>query len=104
VAPGDFPFVSVGRSNLAIYPHAGQTITIYVYLPATTAVSGTVVYQFTNTEAITFVKLIAGKSLADAQALLLKQTGVAQATINISDNPTKALPGDPNKIAFVVFK
>jgi hypothetical protein len=31
---GDFPFVSVGRSNLATYPKAGQTVTIYVYLPA----------------------------------------------------------------------
>ena len=34
-APGDFPFVSVGRSNLSNYPHAGQTVTIYVYMPAT---------------------------------------------------------------------
>lgn len=39
VAPGDFPFVSAGRSNLSIYPHAGQTITLYVYLPATPAVN-----------------------------------------------------------------
>ena len=39
VAPGDFPFVSVGRSNLSTYPHAGQTITLYVYVPATAAVN-----------------------------------------------------------------
>jgi len=39
VAQGDFPFVSVGRSNLSTYPHAGQTITLYVYLPATSAVN-----------------------------------------------------------------
>jgi hypothetical protein len=31
---GDYPFVSVGRSNLAIYPKAGQTVTMYLYLPA----------------------------------------------------------------------
>jgi hypothetical protein len=31
---GDFPFVSVGRSNLASYPKAGQTVTMYLYLPA----------------------------------------------------------------------
>lgn len=31
---GDFPFVSVGRSNLATYPKAGQTVTVYLYLPA----------------------------------------------------------------------
>jgi hypothetical protein len=31
---GDFPFVSVGRSNLATYPRAGQTITMYLYVPA----------------------------------------------------------------------
>lgn len=31
---GDFPFVSVGRSNLAAYPKAGQTVTVYAYLPA----------------------------------------------------------------------
>jgi Mannanase, galactose-binding domain-like len=31
---GDFPFISVGRSNLATYPKAGQTVTMYLYLPA----------------------------------------------------------------------
>ncbi len=66
--------------------------------------SGTVVYQFTNTEAQTFAKLIAGKNLADAQALLSKQTGVAQAKIKITGNSTNTLPGDPSKIAFVVLK
>ena len=44
VAPGDFPFVSVGRSNLANSPSAGQTITIYVYLPAGTASLGAEVF------------------------------------------------------------
>ncbi len=31
---GDFPIVSVGHSNLATYPQAGQTIAMYIYLPA----------------------------------------------------------------------
>ncbi len=31
---GDFPFVSVGHSNLATYPHVGQTVAMYIYLPA----------------------------------------------------------------------
>ena len=31
---GDFPFVSVGRSNFATFPKAGQTVTMYLYLPA----------------------------------------------------------------------
>jgi hypothetical protein len=31
---GDFPFVSVGHSNLATYPHGGQTVAMYIYLPA----------------------------------------------------------------------
>ncbi len=31
---GDFPFVSVGHSNLSTYPKAGQTVTMYLYLPA----------------------------------------------------------------------
>lgn len=66
--------------------------------------SGTAVYQFTPTEALAFAKLIAGKSPADAQALLLQQIGVAQATINFTGNSTNTLPADPSKIAFVVLK
>ncbi len=31
---GDYPFITVGRSNLATYPKAGQTVTVYLYLPA----------------------------------------------------------------------
>jgi len=33
VGTGDFPFVSVGQSHLASYPQAGQTISMYVYVP-----------------------------------------------------------------------
>ncbi len=31
----DFPYVSVGFANLSSYPHAGQTLTAYIYLPGT---------------------------------------------------------------------
>jgi hypothetical protein len=34
MSDGDYPFVTVGGSNLASYPKAGQTMTTYVYLPA----------------------------------------------------------------------
>ncbi|HVB74596.1 MAG TPA: hypothetical protein VNE38_13660 [Ktedonobacteraceae bacterium] len=34
ISNGDYPSVSVGSSNLATYPRAGQTITLYLYLPA----------------------------------------------------------------------
>ena len=30
---GDFPFMSVDHANLSTYPQAGQTVTMYVYLP-----------------------------------------------------------------------
>jgi hypothetical protein len=33
IVNGDFPYVAVGRSNLASYPVSGQTITMYLYLP-----------------------------------------------------------------------
>lgn len=43
-SPGDFPFVSVGRSNLSNYPRAGQTVTMYVYLPANSVNLGAKVF------------------------------------------------------------
>ncbi len=66
------------------------------------AANGTASYQITTTEEDAFAKLIAGKSPADAPALLLKQTGVALATINISGNSTVKLPTDPDQITFEV--
>ncbi len=64
---------------------------------------GTAIYQFTSAEEQAFAKLIAGKSIADAQSLLLTQTGVAQATIKISGgNPADKLPTDAGHIIFVV--
>jgi serine/threonine protein kinase len=63
---------------------------------------GTALYQFTPAEEQAFAKLIAGKSIADAQALLLTQTGVALATIKISGSPANKLPTDVGQITFVV--
>jgi len=63
---------------------------------------GTAVYQFTSAEEQAFAKLIAGKSIADAQSWLLTQTGVAQATIKISGNPANKLPADAGQITFVI--
>ncbi len=34
MSSGDFPYTSVGGSNLGTYPKPGQTVTIYLYLPA----------------------------------------------------------------------
>lgn len=66
--------------------------------------SATAFYQFTATEAQAFARLIAGKSLADAQALLLQQIGVARATITISDHSANKLPDDPSRISVVASK
>jgi hypothetical protein len=66
--------------------------------------SATAFYQFTTTEAQAFARLVAGKSLADAQALLSQQIGVARATITMSDHSANKLPGDPSKISVVASK
>jgi hypothetical protein len=63
---------------------------------------GTALYQFTSAEEQAFAKLIAGKKIDDAHALLLTQTGVAQATIKITGNPANKLPADAGQITFVV--
>ena len=63
---------------------------------------GTALYQFTNSEEQALAKLIAGKKIDDAHALLLTQTGVAQATIKITGNPANKLPADAGQITFVV--
>ena len=63
---------------------------------------GTAIYQFTRAEEQAFAKLIAGKKIEDAHALLLTQTGVAQAAIKISGNPASMLPADAGQITFVV--
>ncbi len=62
----------------------------------------TALYQFTRAQEQAFAKLIAGKKIDDAHALLLTQSGVAQAAIKISGNPVNKLPADAGQITFVV--
>jgi hypothetical protein len=66
--------------------------------------SGTAFYQVTPIKKQALAQLIAGKSLAEAQALLLNQRGIARAIITISDNSADTLPNDANKISVVVVK
>jgi serine/threonine protein kinase len=63
---------------------------------------GTALYQFTRAEEQAFAKLIAGKMIDDAHALLLTQSGVAQAAIKISGNRANKLPAEAGQITFVV--
>lgn len=71
-------------------------------LSVNVAANGTALYQFTTIEQQAFAKLIAGKSIAVAKALLLSQFGVAQATINILSNSASKLPKDPGQITVLV--
>ena len=66
--------------------------------------SGTAFYQVTPIKKQALAQLIAGKSLAEAKALLLNQRGIARATITISDNSADTLPNDTSKIHVVVVK
>jgi hypothetical protein len=66
--------------------------------------NGTAFYQFTSIKKHNLAKLIAGKSITEAQGLLLNQFGIAHATISISDNTADTLPNDPSKISVVVVK
>ncbi len=63
---------------------------------------GVWVYQFSDKDTQNLAKLIAGKSKAQAQAILLQQSGVAQViSISIANNGT-TLPTDPTQIKIVV--
>ena len=64
--------------------------------------NGTAFYQITPGKKQNLAKLIAGKSIAEAQGLLSNQFGIARATITISDNSADTLPNDPSKIRVVV--
>ena len=64
--------------------------------------NGTAFYQITPGKKQNLAKLIASKSIAEAQGLLSNQFGIARATITISDNSADTLPNDPSKIRVVV--
>ncbi len=63
---------------------------------------GTWVYQFTDTQKQALAKLIAGKTKNEAQTLLLSQTGIAKASVQISGVSNGTLPADTRKITITV--
>jgi hypothetical protein len=71
-------------------------------LSLTVRAEGIWVFQFSNAQKQALANLIAGKSKQDAQALLLKQMGVAKADITISGGNGNTLPTDPSAITIVV--
>ena len=60
-------------------------------------------YQFSDAQKQTIAQLIAGKSLADAQALLQKQAGVKKVNVTTADGWGTALPTTPSDIKFIVL-
>jgi serine/threonine protein kinase len=67
----------------------------------TTTALGTWVFQFSPAQKQMLATFIAGKTQQQAQALLQAQTGVQQATINLSGG-RNTLPADPHQISIVV--
>jgi len=68
----------------------------------TVSTDGMWVYQFSDTQKQTFAQLIAGKPLADAQALLLKQEGVWKVNLTTDGGWGSALPTSPSDIKFTL--
>lgn len=64
---------------------------------------GLYVYQFSAAQKNALAALLSGKSKQDAQALLLKQTGVQAATITLSGSDGQTLSNDPGQIAINVL-
>jgi len=60
------------------------------------------VFQLSDAQKQALANLIAGKSKQDAQALLLKQPGIARANIVLSGGDGNTLPTDPTQITIVV--
>jgi hypothetical protein len=61
------------------------------------------VFQFTDAEKANLAKLIAGKSKADAKALLVQQPGVdSVGTIDITGTDGSTLPTDPKQITIII--
>jgi hypothetical protein len=60
------------------------------------------VFQFNDAQKQALANLIAGKSKQDAQALLLKQAGIAKADIVVSGGDGNRLPADPSQISIIV--
>jgi hypothetical protein len=65
---------------------------------------GVGVFQFSSAQEQQLAQLIAGKSKNNAQALLLKQAGVHDASISLPGSSNATLPTDAKNIKFVVAK
>ena len=63
---------------------------------------GVWVYQFSDAQKKTLAKLITGKSLKEAKALLQKKPGVGKATIQLSQSSGDVLPMNPGQITIVI--
>lgn len=63
--------------------------------------SGTLVYHWTEQQQRTLAALIAGKSKAQATALLAQQPGIATTAIQLNGRDTSTLPTDPSRIHFL---
>ena len=64
---------------------------------------GVWVYQFSDAQKQAIAQLIAGKSLADTQALLQKQTNIQKFVVTTADGWGTALPTAPSDIKFIVL-
>jgi hypothetical protein len=81
-----------------------QGLTVFKPGMVTMSVSakGLWVYQFSEAQQQQLAQLIAGKPLADAQALLSRQTGVKKVNLTTAGGWGSALPTSPNAIKFTV--
>ena len=94
------------------YAAIGNTVTRIVSEQVTDSQQGTVtimvdaqgkwLYHFTETQKQSLAKLIVGKQKGEAQSILLAQTGIAQAQIQLSGGNGVTLPTDANQITIVV--
>lgn len=94
------------------YAAIGNTVTRIVSEQVTDSQQGTVtimvdaqgkwLYHFTETQKQSLAKLIVGKQKGEAQSILLEQTGIAQAQIQLSGGNGVTLPTDANRITIVV--
>jgi len=71
-------------------------------IPFSVNAQGVWVYQFSDAQKQEIARLIAGKPLADAQALLQKQTGVKKVNVTTADGWGTALPTSLNDIKFIM--
>ncbi len=71
-------------------------------LAITVAVHGIWIYQFTDARRQSLVRLIAGRSEAEARRLLLAQTGVSAAEIQLVRSGGALLPSNPGQITLTL--